>query len=322
MITLFVLTAAAFLSALKDEPRPFLVVAGTDFQVVVDVGKLNPSNNDNQRTIKQLPEQGITDVGGGRLAYAANSDGGRAIFVVDLAPGVADHAPHQASQPKKGLDLIGWTGRGRVLIRDREDPHGDMLRIVDARLPKDSTFGERQDVTTQPGTYKHASINSKNEIAYFSVKQGDQGSVVIWSHGRNETLIENVSVSTLCWSPDGAKVAIAQTGTVTIFNREAPDKPVTHKLLPAKAGQPARIGSMAWKPDGQSIALLPDWPEPDHPPANPRVWSLDVKSGACTTFVPLSVPATSLRWLPDTGCDTTLEEACKLAVQPVRAQRP
>ena len=61
--------------------------------------------------------------------------------------------------------------------------------------------------TPEPGAYFYVCINSKGEIAC-SASQGN-GSVVIWSNGKRSTLIDHVSTTALCWSPDGSRLALS-----------------------------------------------------------------------------------------------------------------
>lgn len=312
------------LGARLDEPKPFLVVVGEASQIVVDVAAFDPSKSDNQRVVDQLPERGIVHPGGLRLAYAEakGTESRRTLYVVDLNPAIEDHEPHPASQPRRGLDLIGWVGRSRVLIRVRENPTGDMLRIIDARLPKDSVFKDTQDVTATPGVYEHARARVTGEVVYFAKKDKDAGDVLVWSKGASEVVATGVTATALCWSPDGSKVAVAEVGKITLYDLSKKTPPKVLSLPQTNRQEPARIGSMAWRPDGTSIALLPDCPNPDHPPHNPQVWSVNVETGTCMVLVQLSTPARRVRWLSDTGCDTTLDQACKDAIKPVRGQRP
>ncbi len=306
-----------------DEPKPFLVVLGDGSQTVVDITAWRPDRNDAMRTIAAGPKRGLVSWTGARLAFLDTVPGqpnDRAVFVTDLAV-ARDAPPFQATAPTKALELIGWLGmQNLVVIRDREEA-SDMLRVAGARLAKDAKVEAGIDVTSQPGVYEHATTNRQGALAYFSKRGNDGGQVIVWQDKVTRVIADDVAASDVCWSPDGAQLAVAELGKVTVFAVADPTQQRTYPLPPGCRDRPARIGSMAWRPDAASLALLPDWPEPDHAPGNPRVWSLDLAHGDCTVLVALTTPAKSVRWLDGTGCDTALDEACELATAPVVGRR-
>lgn len=307
-----------------DEPKPFLVVLGDGSQTVVDMSAWRPDRNYAMRTVAAVPKPGLVSWTGSRLAFldtvAGHGPGDRAVFVTDLA--VASGASTcQATAPTKALELIGWLGtQNLVVIRDRMEG-SDMLRVAGARLAKDAKVESGFDVTSQPGVYEYATTNRQGGLAYFSKRANDRGQVVVWQDKVTRVIADDVAASDVCWSPDGAQLAVAELGKVTVFAVADPTQQRTYPLPPGCRDLPARIGSMAWRPDAASLALLPDWPEPDHAPGNPRVWSLDLAHGDCTVLVALTTPAKSVRWLDGTGCDTALDEACELATAPVVGRR-
>lgn len=302
-----------------DEPKQFLVVTGDTGQVVVDMSEWRPDRNDAMRTIETLPAKGVVSWNCARLACMDALPGGikRAIFVQDLL--VHDgQAPFQATGAIKALDLIGWLGdRNQVVLRDREEPAGDMLRVVQARLAKDSMLLDAFDITPEPGVYKFAAPTRRGEVAFYSVRANDRGQIIVWKDGATRVIANDVAASCLCWSPDGTSLAVAELGKLSIYDVAKAEKRATFELPPGCKGEAARIGAMSWRPDGESIALLPDWPEPDHFPNNPRVWAFDPKGGTCAVLVNLVAPARRVRWLDGTDCTTSLDEACKLAAEPV-----
>lgn len=307
-----------------EEPKAFLVVLRENSQTVVDMAAWRPDRNDAMKTIATVPKAGVVSWTGARLAFGAEVPGRelRAVHVRDLLA-TDDGPPFEATGPLKALELIGWLGEAnRLVIRDREFAAGYMLRAVGARLAKDSVIEPNEDITPEPGVYKYAATTRTGAVAFYRVRGNDRGQVVVWQAKRARVIAEDVAASELCWSPDAARLAVAELGKVTIIDVADPTKRTTHPLPPGSGGDPARIGSMAWRPDGAAIALLPDWPDPDHFPRNPRVWSLDPETGNCIVLVNLTEPARSVRWLDGTGCDTSLDEACALAGEAVVGRRP
>lgn len=302
-----------------DEPKVFLVIQGAATQTVVDLAAQQAEPEACQRTIAALPEPGLVAWNWSRRVDAQEvaGSGGRAVFVRDLL--VRDPPPpYQATPPARALELIGWLGdSNRVVVQDRQIPAGYMLRLVPARLAKDSMRDAAVDLTAEPGVYKYAVVTRRGNLAWFRVRGADRGQVCVWRDGAVRVVAEDVGASQLCWSPDDSRLAVAELGKLTILDPSGMAKPVVHTLPPGCKGLPARIGSMLWRPDGGALVLLPDWPEPDHLPGNPRVWSLDPGTGACEVLVNLVEPAVGLRWLDGTGCTTSLEEACVLAARPV-----
>lgn len=310
--------------ARADEPKQFLVVSGDGGQVVVDLAAWCPDCTDAVRTIETPPGKGIVSWNGARLAAMDAVPGGveRAIFVQDLL--VHDgQPPFQTTGEIKALELIGWLGdRHRLVLRAREHRDGYVLKVVQARLAKDSMLENPFDVTPTPGVYKFATPTRRGELAWFAVRGNDRGQVLVWKDGTTRVIAADVAASSLCWSPDGASLAVAELGKLSLYDVAKAERRATFDLPPGCKGAPARIGAMAWRPDGASIALLPDWPEPGHRPNNPRVWAFDANDGTCSVLVELVTAARRVRWLDGTGCDTSLEEACELAARPVVGSRP
>ncbi len=307
-----------------DGPRTFLVVADAASQTIVDADAWTPDRNDFFKRIEAAPAQGVANWSGTRLAEVrpVPGDEGMAVFVTDLT-GDGRRMPRQSSKPARALELIGWLGeQHRVVIRDRHEPAGQMLRIVGAHLEKDSVIEFGADITDKPGVYRHTQVNRQGAVAYFSVRGNERGDVVVWQNKASRVVAQDVEPSALCWSPDGGRLAMAERGKVSIIQVDPPAVKGVFPLPTACKGAPAWVTSMAWHPDGASIALLPAWPEPDHMPNNPRVWRLDVQTGACTVLVNLTTAARSVRSMDSGGCDTSLEEACAAAKQPARGQNP
>ena len=319
-----VLLAAIVGPARRDEPKVFLVIHGAQSQTVVDLTEIETEPRAARRTVAKLPQPGIVDWRGSWLAdtRAVDGEAGRAVFVRELL--VSDPPPpRQATAGIRALELIGWLGdTNQVVIRDREVPAGYMLRRIPARVAEDSPRGAGVDITKEPGVYKYAAVTRRGNLVWFHVRGSDRGQVCAFRDGVVRVVAEDVGASALCWSPDDKKLAVAEKGKLTIHDLTGVAKLVVHSLPPGCKGNPARIGSMLWRPDGGALILLPDWPEPDHPSGMPRVWSLDPESGTCVVLVELTEPAQGLRWLDGTGCDTSLDEACELAVRPVVGCRP
>lgn len=318
--------AIAAAAADIDNPRNFLVVAGDSSQTIVDVAAWKPDRTDFVKCINALPEDGITNWSGTRLALITNVPGetGHAIHVREQG---SDPKGHSCTKPYRALELIGWLGtQNKVVIRDRDEMAGHMLRVVDVPLAAEAP--RVTDITPEPGVYKLAVVSGptggagEGVVAYFRVKGNERGDVIVWRAHASTVIAHDVEPSSICLSPDGKRLAVAERGKVSVVDAHPPYARTTIQLPPGCRDEPAWVSSMAWCPDGSSIALLPAWPRPDHAPNNPRVWSLDLDTATCTVLVNLTYPAQHVRWIEGDSCDLSLDEAAARATAPVSGQRP
>lgn len=204
---------------------------------------------------------------GRSIAFSAEVNGAFDIYVVDAVARGPQGGRHPAgSPPRRVTSMAGderwptWTRDGRIVFAHR--PPGGRWQLYARRLDGD---GSATKLTPDDAAEWQPSVSPDGKyVAFISDREresGDEGDVFVrdLAAARVVRLTRGGGLErSPAWAPDSARVSYTATRPgqdAAIWVTEVPAAPLNPPAVPLATLASRRAGTVAWSPDGNTLAL-------------------------------------------------------------------